>query len=888
MYIHYSDNQITLQWTVFRGVSACAEDFGRAKVVCLLASQGNKVPVVVEAVQGEKGQYLSAIVPSGLPEGVYDVTAVWIKNGGRSIARSRVDGAFAVTFNADEATDKGSATTDTVLRLRSSAGTYGYDGLSAYETALLKGMTTKDENTWVAEQIDECRERIEAARDQALESITSSETSALTGISEARTAALTDIDQRVSNGLSSIDAGIDEADTAIQSMQTAAVAAGQSAMESTKGEALAQIDDARTTALTGISSAGQDATASIESACTTAMTEVNSIYNKDLTTLYDNIFTAVNPVGTQTYYTINEDSTQWENVGRSNWISVTPGETYRITAANHVFEWAFMTSNARTNGAPVTTWAEGWSAKAVLGANESVIATAPADAAYIYYKTGSGYVAAKDIVRIEPVALKAWAEAQDSAGRHDAMGTVFPQVFPENIREQGKMGTYYIAADGTWTTTSGWRAWWTPVTGGRTYVIRANASASLAFALLTSDQTNPSGQTVTTWATGWSGRQVIGAGEVAVVVAPANAKWLLWNKSGTAATVPATPNAPQFVLEDGGGNAVQDDLSDLRYEIERYAFHGRYADRTDISAKCREYASALLSCAGRSDKVLFMTDPHLLSSGGGFSEAAEMTFKRHIGLMLRYWESLPLDTCVCGGDWLNQQDTPAQAVWKLGYMDGTMRKLFGDRYHHVMGNHDTNYIGTSEGGQTSLTYAQAVNTLFSREGLSYYSFDMGAGRGWVFDTWSAQGSSSVPPSRTTLFTEQVTWFGEQLLERDDAHNVVFLHAFFTDTEGTSVHYLAGQLSALAAAYNSRGTFTFSGRTFDFSGCTGWVHCFVAGHTHTDLTDVERSIPVLVTTNMQDGSTPTFDLLVFDYDSLELRAVRVGTGESRTLTMAGGS
>jgi len=574
-------------------------------------------------------------------------------------------------------------------------------------------------------------------------------------------------------------------------------------------------------------------------------------------------------------------------VGRSNWIAVTPGATYRITAANHVFDWAFMTSNARANNTPVTTFAEGWTAKAVLGANESVIATAPADAAYIYYKTGNGYVAAKDIVRIEPVALQSWASAQDSAAKNAALSSAFYQLFPKDIREQGKMGTLFIDASGNWTTVSGWRAWWTPVTGGRTYVIRANTSASLAFALLTSDQTNPSGQAVTTWAEGWNERVVLSAGEVRVVKAPADAKWLMWAKSGTAATVPATPNAPAFVLEDGGGNVVVDDLSDLRYELERYGFNGRYGDLTDLGAKCREFAVALNGSAGPADTVLFMTDPHLLSSGGAFSEASEMTFKRYVGRMLRYWESLPLECCVCGGDWLNQDDTPSRAAWKLGYMDGTMRKLFGDGFRHVMGNHDTNYIGTSEDGQISLRWWQAQNLLFRREGSSHFSFGMGVGRGYVFDSWTAGTASSVPVGRDGWFSEQALWFGDQLLERDDAHSVVFVHAYFTDKAGTSVHYLAGVLGAMAGAYNRRGSYTFAGRTFDFSGCTGVVHCFIAGHTHTDLVVTSGDVPVLVTTNMQDGGVPTFDLLVFDYDGLEVRAVRVGTGESRTMALAGG-
>lgn len=885
MYIHYSDNQITLQWTVFRGVSVCPEDFKRSKVVCLLDSHSNKVPVEVDVVQGVKGQYLSIIVPSGLPEGVYDLLAVWTKNEGRSIARSRIDGAFAVTFNASESTDKGSATTDTKLRFRSSAGTYGYDGLSAYELALLKGLTTKDETTWVKEQIDECRERIETLRDESLNAITALQSEALDNIGEAGSTALDDINQRVSGGLASVDAGIAEAETAITAMQTEAVSSGQSALASTKAEALTQLANARTTALSDIESAGEDATAAVGTAIETAVSAVSSIYNVDLTTLYDQIFTYVNPVGTQTYYTINADSTMWENVGRSNWIAVTPGKTYRITAANHIFDWAFMTSNERNNNTPVTTFAEGWTAKAVLGANESVIATAPADAAYIYYKTGSGFVAAKDIRIIEPVAMKAYSDSQDAVFKNEAEATVLKELFPTNIREQGKMGTNYIDANQKWVTTSGWRSWWTPITGGGTYAVRASASSSLVIALLTSDTTTVN-QSVSTWATGWSERMVLAPGEVAVLKAPDDARWLQWAKSGTASTVPATPNAPQFVLDGGAGNAVLADLDTLRYEIQRHGFNGKYTGTDNITVKCQDFATALNGAAGRADTMLFMTDPHLMSSGGAFSEASEMIFKRSIGLMLKYWQSLPLEHCVCGGDWLNQDDTPARAAWKLGYVDGTMKKLFGPGYHHMVGNHDTNYIGTAEGGQTSLKAYQVRNLFFRSEGSSFYSFSMGAGRAYVFDTWTATTAGGMPADYAGLFTDQVLWFGSQLLEKDDAHNVLFLHAYYSSNVATATKfYLATQVEALAAAYNNRGTFTFSGRTFDFASCTGAVHCIIAGHTHEDAVIDSGDIPVMITTNMQAGGKATFDLIVFDYDALRLQTIRVGTGEGRLMTLA---
>ncbi len=154
MYIHYSPNQIAIRWTIYRGFSKLPEDFTRAKVVCMLTSSDNRFPVNVDVAKEACGQHLLVTVPAGLPEGVYAIEAIWTKNEFRSVARSRHDAVLAVTTNPEESTDHGAATTATILNIRSSAATFGYDGLSAYELALLKGMVTTDENTWVQNQID--------------------------------------------------------------------------------------------------------------------------------------------------------------------------------------------------------------------------------------------------------------------------------------------------------------------------------------------------------------------------------------------------------------------------------------------------------------------------------------------------------------------------------------------------------------------------------------------------------------------------------------------------------------------------------------------------------------------------------------------------------------
>lgn len=232
MYIHFSDNQITLRWTVFRGVSRCPEDFSRAKVVCLLCSHDNRFPAQVEVVEGSQGQELSVTVPANLPDGVYDAEAVWTKNGGRCLSRSRLTHVFAVTHSAEEATDKGGASTDTVLRVHSSAGTYGYDGLSAYETALLKGMTTKDETRWVAEQIDTATERITMAGEEAVNDIEHTRevavASATESISTAKSEAVSEAKTAMGEAKDAVVNGVEHDITAAKEAAMAEIAASES------------------------------------------------------------------------------------------------------------------------------------------------------------------------------------------------------------------------------------------------------------------------------------------------------------------------------------------------------------------------------------------------------------------------------------------------------------------------------------------------------------------------------------------------------------------------------------------------------------------------------------------------------------------------------------
>ena len=294
-------------------------------------------------------------------------------------------------------------------------------------------------------------------------------------------------------------------------------------------------------------------------------------------------------------------------------------------------------------------------------------------------------------------------------------------------------------------------------------------------------------------------------------------------------------------------------------------------------AKCQEFA-ALLNNTAAVETFAFMTDPHLLGSNNVFDR---LQFENYIGTLEQYYKALPLSSMICGGDWLNFGDTQVSAIWKLGYADGQMRKRF-PRYFPLLGNHDTNYQGVVSADNPSrgdLTHQTLINVMFREEGNTYYRFDGATTRFYVFDTqldWSA--------SMDTFKWEQIDWFATSLLSDTSPRIVVLQHMFYTS--GTSVAPISTNIQSVIGAYNARQSVTLNGRTYDFSAVTGKIYCVIAGHTHADaIITVGVSVPVWLTTNMMDGGTPTFDLMVIDYGAGKLKSVRVGTGANRSMNLA---
>lgn len=169
----FNGRAIKIAWTIYKGVSAVKENFDRANVVVFLIDhRGNKINV---GCRQEMGTLYVDIPAGALREGIYSIEAIWAKNrdftrphswemapwvlnhtfmDSRNIVRCLKEDLFAVTEYIREQCgvfpDEGTV----VVKAKSSAATYGYDGLDAYEMSVVLGYTTLSRDEWLAQMND--------------------------------------------------------------------------------------------------------------------------------------------------------------------------------------------------------------------------------------------------------------------------------------------------------------------------------------------------------------------------------------------------------------------------------------------------------------------------------------------------------------------------------------------------------------------------------------------------------------------------------------------------------------------------------------------------------------------------------------------------------------
>lgn len=345
------------------------------------------------------------------------------------------------------------------------------------------------------------------------------------------------------------------------------------------------------------------------------------------------------------------------------------------------------------------------------------------------------------------------------------------------------------------------------------------------------------------------------------------------------------PTATEYVPYFGNAKYLSE-YSPTSQDVADRTFNAAYhIGATDFATKCQQFSALMygdsiadVDAPSDCESFLFFTDPH-------FSTGA--TCQEYIAQIQKYYNSTPTTFCLSGGDWLNNSDTPAEACFKLGYIDGFMHSMFGN-CHMLLGNHDTNYQGklTPESSlRTTRLSEQSIIDLWYRGSKAYYEFEGSNTRFFCFDTGTENQALS---SFGNYGYEQAQWFADKLTTNTATHVAIALHILWYDNiTNQSMQPLAQLVLDIAKAFNDRDSITVDGTSYSFATASGKVEFLIAGHTHRDAETTINGIPCIMSDNVQRDNSygPTFDLVLVDYSNSVIKTVRVGYGSNRTVSLA---
>lgn len=146
---------IKIYWKIFRGENKVTEDFHsmNTELKVFVVGTGNKyymVPIINRDIEAGYDVIEIDIPARMLETGAYDLRAIWWKNKGRDLLTSNRCGIFGITDSIEEAPIEDLA----VIKIASYTESFGRDGMSAYETAVMYdlhlGITSEKE--WVMQE----------------------------------------------------------------------------------------------------------------------------------------------------------------------------------------------------------------------------------------------------------------------------------------------------------------------------------------------------------------------------------------------------------------------------------------------------------------------------------------------------------------------------------------------------------------------------------------------------------------------------------------------------------------------------------------------------------------------------------------------------------------
>lgn len=285
-----------------------------------------------------------------------------------------------------------------------------------------------------------------------------------------------------------------------------------------------------------------------------------------------------------------------------------------------------------------------------------------------------------------------------------------------------------------------------------------------------------------------------------------------------------------------------------------------------------------LGTINNKDTFIYFTDPHLLGFSNDFSDDVKNTIKSSFIVMKDLYSILPINFCLCGGDWLNRGDTQEMAKQKLLYADFQMKSIFSP-YYKLMGNHDINYQGvvsSLDPSRGDLPRDFIDHYYFSETGSAYYSFMTENTQFFILDSgsdWELQMDS--------YRWEQVRWLAKGLLESESRHIILGMHMFYYYSYVTTP--MTEIVVSLSQSFNNHEQFIMGNDVYDYSNTQGKIHAIVSGHSHVDAVDYCNDIPIIRTCSFKESQS--FDLCILNYDTYYIDLIRAGSGDNRSVKLA---
>ena len=306
----------------------------------------------------------------------------------------------------------------------------------------------------------------------------------------------------------------------------------------------------------------------------------------------------------------------------------------------------------------------------------------------------------------------------------------------------------------------------------------------------------------------------------------------------------------------------------------RFAYGGTILENLETNYNC------YFTEGNDGEGYLYFTDPHPVNCDAiaSFWSGREAQFE----ILSKLYGSSKATFTICGGDWFNNSNSKESAIAMQQFIREKTTEWF-DKCYLVLGNHDYNYQyvsgGTNGMSPHKLTEEEIAASWFSEYGKTYYTFSTDVSRYYVFNS----GIDWSHGSLTDLDKEQIVWYLEELTANDDKHIVLCPHMIHTSAQNLNPGTKA--FAEISRIYNERGTYTYAGVTYDFSGKTGMVEYIIAGHNHAAASGDVEGIPyVTVPSFTASTEPPTADFVYADYTARKLYLYRVGSGVSREIDL----